>query len=114
MTATPHVAIFSALGDPTRQRLLELTASGTPSVSDLAADLAISRQAVEKQLRVLERAGLVSRDRRGGRATYEVRSDALAESGAWLVAAASEWDRRLAAVKALAESLPKPETPASS
>ena len=104
MTAAPPVDIFAALGDPTRQRLLETVAQGGRSTADMAALLEITRQAVEKQLRVLEQAGLVRRQRLGRRVQYAVRPDALTDTASWLSALADAWDRRLAAVKALAES----------
>jgi DNA-binding transcriptional ArsR family regulator len=104
VTAAPPVEVFSALGDPTRQRLLETVAQGGRTTADMAALLDITRQAVEKQLRVLEQAGLVRRQRLGRRVQYAVRPDALADTATWLSALADTWDRRLGAVKALAES----------
>lgn len=103
------VAVFAALGDPTRQRLLTAVARGDGSAGELAELLAVTRQAVEKQLRVLERAGLVERVRLGRRVSFAVRTQALAESASWLCDLADAWDRRLSAVKVLAES-PPPES----
>lgn len=102
-TAEP-VAVFAALGDPTRQRLLEAVSTGEPSAADLAALLAITRQAVEKQLRVLEQAGLVHREYVGRRVRFAVRAETLSDTARWLAVLADTWDRRLAAVKKLAES----------
>jgi DNA-binding transcriptional ArsR family regulator len=102
----PSVEVFAALGDPTRQRLLAAVAGGERSAADLATLLAITRQAVEKQLRVLEQAGLVQRQHLGRRVRFAVRTEALAETATWLAALADTWDRRLAAVKELAESSP--------
>ena len=110
MNAAPPVEVFAALGDPTRQRLLETVARGGRTTADMAALLEITRQAVEKQLRVLEQAGLVRRQRLGRRVQYAVRPDALSETATWLWALADTWDRRLAAVKALAESAADGET----
>jgi DNA-binding transcriptional ArsR family regulator len=104
VTPTAPVEVFAALGDPTRQRLLETVAQGDRTTADMAALLDITRQAVEKQLRVLEQAGLVRRQRLGRRVQYAVRPAALSETATWLSALADTWDRRLAAVKALAES----------
>jgi DNA-binding transcriptional ArsR family regulator len=104
VTRNPPVEVFAALGDPTRQRLLETVALGGRTTADMAALLEITRQAVEKQLRVLEQAGLVRRQRQGRRVQYAVQPDALTETATWLSALADTWDRRLAAVKALAES----------
>ena len=104
MSTAPPVEVFAALGDPTRQRLLEAVAGSERSAADLATRLAITRQAVEKQLRVLEQAGLVQRVQIGRRVRFAVRTEALAETATWLSALADTWDRRLFAVKALAES----------
>ncbi len=102
----PPVEISAALGDPTRQRLLEAVAGREHSAADLATLLAIARQGVEKQLRVLEQAGLIQRQSLGRRVRFAVRTEALAETATWLSAVADTWDRRLAAVKALAEAEP--------
>jgi DNA-binding transcriptional ArsR family regulator len=105
VTHTPEpVAVFAALGDPTRQRLLVAVAAGEPSAADLAALLAITRQAVEKQLRILEQAGLVRREHLGRRVRFAVRAETLSDTAHWLAVLADTWERRLAAVKVLAES----------
>lgn len=107
MTHTPQpVAVFAALGDPNRQRLLQAVAAGESSAADLAGVLAITRQAVEKQLRVLEQAGLVRREQLGRRVRFAVRADTLTDTAHWLAALADTWDRRLASVKTLAEAAP--------
>jgi DNA-binding transcriptional ArsR family regulator len=106
VSTAPPVEVFAALGDPTRQRLLAAVAGSERSAADLATLLAITRQAVEKQLRVLEQAGLVQRQHLGRRVRFAVRTEALAETATWLSALADTWDRRLAAVKELAESSP--------
>ena len=103
MSVAP-VEVCAALGDPTRQRLLDVVAQGGGSAAEMAVLLDITRQAVEKQLRVLEEAGLVQRVRLGRRVRFAVRTEALAETATWLSSLADTWDRRLAAVKALAES----------
>jgi DNA-binding transcriptional ArsR family regulator len=104
VSTAPPVEVFAALGDPTRQRLLEAVAVSESSAADLATLLAITRQAVEKQLRVLEQAGLVQRVHLGRRVRFAVRTEALEETATWLSSLADTWDRRLAAVKALAEA----------
>jgi DNA-binding transcriptional ArsR family regulator len=58
-------AVFSALGDPTRRRILIRLASGPASVGELAEPFAMTLPAVSKHLRVLERAGLLRREREG-------------------------------------------------
>jgi len=102
--------VFAALGDPNRQRLLELLAAGgRASATTLAAPIAVTRQAVDKHLRVLERAGLVSSARAGRQVMYAVRGEEFERSAAWLRDVAASWDRRLAAIKAAAEA-PDPTT----
>ncbi len=99
------VAVFAALGDPTRHRLLELLAGQEQSSAvALAERLAVSRQAVEKQLRILQDVGLVRAHRSGRRVAYAVRADTLERSSVWLRDLARAWDEQLAAAKQLAES----------
>jgi DNA-binding transcriptional ArsR family regulator len=57
--------LFRALADPTRRDILRRCAGGEPSVSRLASDYPISFAAVQKHVAVLERAGLVTKERRG-------------------------------------------------
>jgi DNA-binding transcriptional ArsR family regulator len=98
------VAVFAALGDVNRQRLLDiLVAEGATSAADLAGPLGISRQGVLKHLVVLERAGLVRADRHGRLVRYSVRTDELERSATRLQALATTWERRLAGIKASAE-----------
>jgi DNA-binding transcriptional ArsR family regulator len=57
--------VFSALGDTTRRRMLARLAEGPASISELAKPFSMTLPAVSKHLRVLERAGLVRREREG-------------------------------------------------
>lgn len=107
MTLAAPVAVFAALGDPNRSRLLELLSRrGRVSVSWLAGPLAVTRQAVKKHLDVLEGVGLVSAHRQGRELLYRLEPAVLEESAAWLQAAAARWDRSLAALKVAAEREP--------
>lgn len=97
--------VFAALGDPTRQTLLSLLAQrGRASASALTPAMSVSRQAINKHLNVLERAGLVESTRSGREVLYSVRRDELDRSAQWLRDVGEQWDRRLAMVKALAEA----------
>ena len=107
MSAVPPVEVFAALGDPTRQRLLDVVAQGGGSAADMAAMLDITRQAVEKQLRVLEDAGLVQRVHLGRRVRFAVRTEALAETATWLSSLADIWDRR----RPRSRPSPRPDVP---
>ena len=97
-------AVFSALADPTRRHLVEsLAAQPGVTATGLAATLPISRQAVTKHLRRLERARLVSSSRRGREALYELDLAPLAEAAEWMEAVGAEWDGQLARLRALLE-----------
>ncbi|HEY6763025.1 MAG TPA: metalloregulator ArsR/SmtB family transcription factor [Baekduia sp.] len=96
--------LWFAVGDPSRQRVLDLlVARGSASSTALAAELPFTRQAVAKHLAVLERAGLVSGARRGREVLYVVEADRLDEATRVLARVAARWDGRLAAIKRLAE-----------
>jgi ArsR family transcriptional regulator, cadmium/lead-responsive transcriptional repressor len=103
-TADPD-AVFGALGDPTRRRLVELLAggAGAATATTLSAALPISRQAVTKHLGILAEARLVSRRRSGREARYELDPEALAEAERWLQDVGAAWDRRLSRLRGLLE-----------
>jgi len=67
MPIDPLSHTFAALADPTRRAILARLALGEATVSELAAPFPVSVQAVSKHLKVLERAGLVTRDRKSTR-----------------------------------------------
>ncbi|MGW2997920.1 ArsR/SmtB family transcription factor [Streptomyces sp. NPDC001193] len=101
--------VLAALADPTRRRLLDLLAAqGEASATALADRLPVSRQAVVKHLAVLDAAGLVSGSRVGREVRYAVRPAALDATARWMAALATDWDRRLARIKRIAESTEQP------
>ncbi|MBP6671224.1 MAG: winged helix-turn-helix transcriptional regulator, partial [Gemmatimonadales bacterium] len=75
---------FMALADPTRRAILARLARGEASVSELAEPFAMSQPAISKHLKVLERAGLVSRGRAAQRRPRRLEARALAEANEWL------------------------------
>jgi len=96
--------VLAALADPMRRRVLDLVAANGPvSASALATELPVSRQAIVKHLAVLERAELVASERAGRENNFSVRSDALDATATWMASLAAQWDRRLAAIKKIAE-----------
>lgn len=102
--AVPDPAVFAALGDPTRWRVLGLLAEqGEGTATTLAEHLPVSRPAVIKHLVVLDRAGLVTRQRAGREVRYRVEPATLDETARAIASLASAWDSRLARLKALAE-----------
>jgi DNA-binding transcriptional ArsR family regulator len=75
---------FAALADPTRRRILEHLAHGDRCVTDLARPYSMSLPAVSKHLRVLEKAGLVSRRRRGRVHSLKLEARPMREAQAWI------------------------------
>jgi DNA-binding transcriptional ArsR family regulator len=79
-------AMFAALADPTRRAILTRLASGEASVTELAAPFAMSQPAISKHLKVLERAGLISRGRDAQRRPRRLETNRLSEAAHWLEA----------------------------
>jgi DNA-binding transcriptional ArsR family regulator len=77
-------ATFAALADPTRRAILARLAAGDASVMELAAPFDMSQPAVSKHLKVLERAGLISRGRDAQRRPRRLEARPLAEATEWL------------------------------
>jgi ArsR family transcriptional regulator, cadmium/lead-responsive transcriptional repressor len=104
MTTKVDDELWSAIADPSRRRVLDLLVSnGDASASWLAGHVAFSRQAVSKHLVVLEEAGLVSRRKQGREVLYQVEADRLDQATKAMADVTARWDRRLAAIKRLAE-----------
>jgi DNA-binding transcriptional ArsR family regulator len=80
----PTSAALSALADPTRRRVFERLTDGPRPVSEIAADLPVSRPAVSQHLKVLREAGLVTARKHGRQQLYSARPDGLAELRSWL------------------------------
>lgn len=83
-TQLPDLAIFQALADPTRHAIYERVCRRPRPVTDLAADLPVSRPAVSQHLKVLEEARLVRAERHGTRRVYSARAEALKTLRAWV------------------------------
>jgi DNA-binding transcriptional ArsR family regulator len=77
-------AVFRAIADPTRRRLLEVLRGGPLSVSRLAESFPVSRPAISKHLRCLREAGLVSEERQGRRRLYRLQAQALTDVRGWV------------------------------
>jgi ArsR family transcriptional regulator, cadmium/lead-responsive transcriptional repressor len=100
MPADPSAAVFSALADPTRRRLLSAIAAHPATATELAGELPISRQAVLKHLNTLTQAGLLEREREGRDVRYRMTPEPLSDAVTWIAAVGGEWDARLAALRA--------------
>jgi DNA-binding transcriptional ArsR family regulator len=104
--ATEDDALWAAVADPTRRRVLDaLLEQGEASTTALAEHLPVTRQAVAKHLAVLHRVGLVAGQRRGREVRYAVRPERLDDAAKAMARVAAQWERRLARIKRLAESV---------
>ena len=83
---------FAALADPTRRAILTRLASGEASVNDLAKPFSISQPAISKHLKVLERAGLISRGRDAQRRPRRIEAKPLADANSWLERYRQFWE----------------------
>jgi DNA-binding transcriptional ArsR family regulator len=98
--------LWSAVGDPTRRRLLDLLlAEGHGTATSLSDRLPVTRQAVAKHLGVLDRAGLVHSTPAGRERHYEVDEAQLARAVAQLASVGATWDARLRRIKRIAEAI---------
>ena len=83
---------FAALADPTRRAIIARLASGEASVAELAEPFAISQPAISKHLKVLERAGLISRGQDAQRRPRRLEAKPLAEATEWLERYREFWE----------------------
>jgi ArsR family transcriptional regulator, cadmium/lead-responsive transcriptional repressor len=105
MTTQADDELWSAIGDPSRRRVLDLLVSnGEASAWSLAEHVPFSRQAVSKHLVVLEEAGLVSRRKQGREVLYQVEVNRLDEASRAMADLAAQWDMRLTSIRRLAEA----------
>lgn len=105
-------ALFHALADGTRRRMLRSLRGQSRSVGELAAPFQISLAAASKHIKVLERAGLVTRQIQGRTHLCHLQPQALAEGEAWLREYAQLWTARLDALDAVLQAdTPSPATP---
>ena len=98
-------ATFAALADPTRRAILARLASGQASVRELARPFAMSQPAVSKHLKVLERAGLVSRGREAQRRPRRLEARPLAQATEWLTDFRKFWEHSFRNLDHLLEEL---------
>jgi DNA-binding transcriptional ArsR family regulator len=94
-------ATFAALADPTRRAILARLASGEASVMELAEPFAMSQPAISKHLKVLERAGLISRGRDAQRRPCRLEAQPLAAANEWLENYRRFWEGSFQSLDAL-------------
>lgn len=106
MTAVVNDDLWSAIGDPTRRRMLDLLlADGHGTATTLSEQLPVTRQAIAKHLGVLDRVGLVHATPAGREKRYRVDDAQLARAVAQLAAVGATWDARLRRIKQIAEAI---------
>jgi DNA-binding transcriptional ArsR family regulator len=109
MTPTEQLdATFIALADPTRRAILARLMEGEASVNELAAPFDISQPAVSKHLKILERAGLVSRSASGTRRPVKIEAAPMKQAVDWLEKYRKFWEISYQRLDALLEILQTP------
>ncbi len=98
-------ATFAALADPTRRAILSRLATGEASVMELAKPFAMSQPAISKHLKVLERAGLISRGRDAQRRPCRIEAKPLAEADDWLEEYRRIWEENFQRLDTLLDEL---------
>ena len=101
-------ATFTALADPTRRAILARLMSGEASVNELAEPFSISQPAVSKHLKILERAGLVTRSRDATRRPVKIEAGPMREAADWLSSYRKFWEQSYQRLDALLEILQTP------
>jgi DNA-binding transcriptional ArsR family regulator len=98
-------ATFTALADPTRRAILARLIEGEASVMELAEPFAMSQPAISKHLKMLERAGLISRGRDAQRRPCRIEGEALKEAAGWLEHYRKVWEGNFRRLDALLDDL---------
>ncbi|OGO52292.1 MAG: transcriptional regulator [Chloroflexi bacterium RBG_16_70_13] len=98
-------AVFGALADPTRRAILARLADGDRTVGELTAPFEVSQPAISRHLKVLERAGLVSRNRRATARLSHLEAEPLRTATEWLARYQAFWDESHERLDALLASL---------
>ena len=107
-TAEQLDATFLALADPTRRAILARLMQGDASVNELAEPFAISQPAISKHIKILERAGLVSRSAIGTRRPVRIEAAPMKDAADWLETYRKFWEASFTRLDALLEILQTP------
>ena len=103
---------FAALADPTRRAILERLSFGDSSVTELAAPFDVSPPAISKQLRVLERAGLLTQEKDGRIRRCRLEAQPMKEAGEWIAQYQKFWEDKLESLANFLENIsPEDSTP---
>jgi DNA-binding transcriptional ArsR family regulator len=108
-------AVFGALADPTRRAILDRLAHGEATVSELVAPFRVSQPAISRHLKVLERAGLITRTRKATARLSRLRAEPLREATKWLAGYREYWEESYDRLDELLSSLQQdPSDPSAS
>ncbi|MGV0909899.1 ArsR/SmtB family transcription factor [Martelella sp. FOR1707] len=107
----PLSQTLSALADPTRRAILARLSKGEATVNELAEPFNMSLPAVSKHLKVLERAGLISRGREAQTRPCRIEPETLKAVDGWLSDYRTLWEQRLDRLEAHLAKIQKEETP---
>ncbi|HEX7838691.1 MAG TPA: metalloregulator ArsR/SmtB family transcription factor [Kofleriaceae bacterium] len=107
MTGERLDATFAALADPTRRAILARLARGEASVMELAEPFAMTQPAISKHLKVLERAGLISRGRDAQRRPCRIEAAPLRDASEWIERYREFWEASFDALDGVLEDLKK-------
>ena len=103
-------AVFGALADPTRREILSRLTLGEASVAELVAPFNVSQPAISRHLKVLERAGLISRTRRATARLSHLEAEPLKEATVWLAGYREYWEESYERLDELLTTLQQEET----
>ena len=103
-------AAFAALADPTRRAILARLSMGEATVMELAEPFAMTQPAISKHLKVLERAGLISRGRDAQRRPCRLQAKPLAQANGWLEGYRQFWEGSFEKLDGLLEEMKAAET----
>ena len=110
MTGDRLSAVFGAHADPTRRAIHDRLAEGDATVTELARPFAMSQPAISRHLRVLERAGLISRSRLATYRLSHLEAGPLREATAWLARYREYWEESYERLDALLGSIERDRT----
>ncbi len=111
MNAAALDATFAALADPTRRAILARLATGEATINELAAPFDISQPAITKHVKVLERAGLVTRRVDAQRRPVKLEAEPMKAAASWIDDYRKFWERRFDALDAVLDEMKAEEEP---
>ncbi|QJW99994.1 ArsR/SmtB family transcription factor [Frigoriglobus tundricola] len=111
MTTARLDATFAALADPTRRAILARLARGAATVTELVAPFKLSQPAISKHLKVLEKAGLITRGRDAQKRPCRIEPAPLAEANEWLEKYRALWEANFERLDDLLDELKAEKRP---